>query len=117
MGQAFDEDGRVLGEACGPTKRDVFELLMRQFPDAHRVNIESVKAHPAEFASVGGGPVGSTMSAAVRSVGMTPESPAKQVETEATAIRRYVETIVRAMEANGRTPARVWVEALRAAIR
>ena len=101
MGQAFDEDGRS-------------RCVIRCWCTAHRVLGE---ANPVEFASVGAGPVGSTMSAAVRSVGMTPESPAKQVETEATAIRRYVETIVRAMEANGRTPARVWVEALRAAIR
>ena len=110
MGQAFDEDGRS-------------RCVIRCWCTAHRVLGE---ANPVEFAPVGAGPVGSTMSAAVRSVWGTPESPAEQgtpespaeqVETEATAIRRYVETIVRAMEANGRTPARVWVESLRAAIR
>ena len=35
MGQAFDRDGRVIGEAFGETKREVFDKLNQEFKDAH----------------------------------------------------------------------------------
>jgi hypothetical protein len=41
MGQAFDRDGRVLGEAEGATKREVFEKLSEQHPDADRIDIRT----------------------------------------------------------------------------
>lgn len=41
MGQAFDRDGNVLGEAFGDTKRDVFEKLQKEFKDAAEIRIRS----------------------------------------------------------------------------
>jgi len=41
MGQAFDRDNAVLGEAEGQTKREVFEKLIDKFPDADRIEIKS----------------------------------------------------------------------------
>ena len=43
MGQAFDRDGNVLGEAYGETKREVFDKLTAQFKDAHELRIKSLK--------------------------------------------------------------------------
>src|SRR3990167_8922498 len=43
MGQAFDRDGNVLGEAFGETKREVFDKLTSQFKDAHEIRIKSLK--------------------------------------------------------------------------
>jgi len=42
MGQAFDRDGRVLGEAFGDTKREVFDKLNQQFKDAHEIRVRSL---------------------------------------------------------------------------
>lgn len=42
MGQAFDRDGNVLGEAFGDTKREVFDKLTAQFKDAHEIRIRSL---------------------------------------------------------------------------
>jgi len=42
MGQAFDRDGNVLGEAVGATKREVFEALNGAFKDAHEIRIKSL---------------------------------------------------------------------------
>ncbi len=42
MGQAFDRDGHVLGEAYGDTKREVFEKLNREFKDAHEIRIKTL---------------------------------------------------------------------------
>lgn len=42
MGQAFDRDGHVLGEAFGDTKREVFDKLAEQFKDAHEIRIRSL---------------------------------------------------------------------------
>lgn len=42
MGQAFDRNGNVLGEAFGDTKREVFDELQRQFKDAHEIRIRSL---------------------------------------------------------------------------
>lgn len=39
MGQAFDRDGTVLGEAYGETKREVFDKLNAEFKDAHEIRI------------------------------------------------------------------------------
>jgi hypothetical protein len=39
MGQAFDRDGNLLGEAEGDTKREVFEKLDREFKDAIEIRI------------------------------------------------------------------------------
>jgi hypothetical protein len=41
MGQAFDRDGNVLGEAYGETKREVFDKLSAEFNDAHEIRIKS----------------------------------------------------------------------------
>ena len=41
MGQAFDRDGNVLGEAFGETKREVFDKLIGEFKDAHEIRIRS----------------------------------------------------------------------------
>lgn len=45
MGQAFDQEGNVLGEAYGNTKRDVFDKLMTEHPHAHEVRIRHVSGH------------------------------------------------------------------------
>lgn len=45
MGQAFDRDNNVLGEAFGATKKDVFEALNNKFKEADRIEIRSM--HPA----------------------------------------------------------------------
>ena len=45
MGQAFDRDGNVLGEAYGETKREVFDKLTSEFKDAHEIRIRSL--HPS----------------------------------------------------------------------
>lgn len=42
MGQAFDRDGQVLGEAFGETKREVFDKLTAQHADAHELRIKSL---------------------------------------------------------------------------
>lgn len=43
MGQAFDRDGNVLGEAFGDSKREVFDKLTREFKDAHEIRIRSLE--------------------------------------------------------------------------
>lgn len=43
MGQAFDRDGNVLGEAYGETKREVFDKLTSEFKDAHEIRIRSME--------------------------------------------------------------------------
>ena len=40
MGQAFDGDGNVLGEAHGETKREVFEKLHKEHADAAEIRIK-----------------------------------------------------------------------------
>ena len=42
MGQAFDRNGNVLGEAFGETKREVFDKLNQAFKDAHEIRIRSL---------------------------------------------------------------------------
>lgn len=42
MGQAFDKDGAILGEAYGQTKRDVFEKLSAAHPDAAEIRIRTI---------------------------------------------------------------------------
>ena len=42
MGQAFDRDGNVLGDAYGETKREVFEKLTAQFKDAAELRIRTL---------------------------------------------------------------------------
>ncbi len=42
MGQAFDEDGRVLGEAFGHDKREVFEKLMAAHANASEIRIKTI---------------------------------------------------------------------------
>lgn len=44
MGQAFDRDGNVLGEAYGATKREVFDKLNEQFKQAHEIRVETIEA-------------------------------------------------------------------------
>lgn len=43
MGQAFDRDGQVLGEAFGETKREVFDKLSNLHPHAHEIRIKSLQ--------------------------------------------------------------------------
>lgn len=43
MGQAFNRDGDVLGEAFGETKREVFDKLMAAHKDAHEIRIRSME--------------------------------------------------------------------------
>ena len=43
MGQVFDGDGNVLGEAYGATKREVFEKLDAAHPDAVEMRIKTLK--------------------------------------------------------------------------
>lgn len=43
MGQAFDRDGNVLGEAYGNTKSEVFEQLNRDFKDAHEIRVRAAE--------------------------------------------------------------------------
>lgn len=50
MGQAFDRDGNVLGEAYGDTKREVFEALNKQFKNAHEIRIRTLQDTAAEMA-------------------------------------------------------------------
>lgn len=42
MGQAFDQDGRVIAEAYGATKREVFDKLITEQPDAHEIRIRAL---------------------------------------------------------------------------
>ncbi len=43
MGQAFDRDGNVVGEAFGDTKREVFDKLINLHPEADELRIKSVR--------------------------------------------------------------------------
>lgn len=43
MGQAFDRDNNVLGEASGETKRAVFEALNKNHPDAEKILIQTLR--------------------------------------------------------------------------
>lgn len=51
MGQAFDRDGNVLGEAFGDTKQEVFNKLAEQFKDAAEIRIRTM-TNQLEGASV-----------------------------------------------------------------
>jgi hypothetical protein len=42
MGQAFDRDGNVLGDAFGETKREVFDKLMEAHPSAEEIRIKTL---------------------------------------------------------------------------
>lgn len=42
MGQAFDRNGNVLGEADGDTKREVFEKLNAEFKNAAEIRIKTI---------------------------------------------------------------------------
>ncbi len=46
MGQAFDRDGNVLGEAFGETKREVFNELTKHFKYAAEFRVKSLEADP-----------------------------------------------------------------------
>lgn len=48
MGQAFDRDGNVLGEAEGNTKKEVFDKLSAQFQNAHEIRIKSTSDGPKD---------------------------------------------------------------------
>lgn len=43
MGQAFDRDGNVLGEAFGATKQEVLEQLMKEHPEAEEIRIKTFR--------------------------------------------------------------------------
>ena len=43
MGQAFDREGNVLGEAYADTKREVFDKLHAEFNDAHEIRIKTME--------------------------------------------------------------------------
>lgn len=51
MGQAFDDQGNVLGEAFGATKREVFDSLMREHKDAAEIRIRSLIGEIGEKAA------------------------------------------------------------------
>jgi hypothetical protein len=40
MGQAFDRDGNVMGEAIGASFREVLDKLQTAHPDAHAIRVE-----------------------------------------------------------------------------
>ena len=44
MGQAFDRDGALMGEAFGATKREVFDTLMERHPDSEEIRIKTIHA-------------------------------------------------------------------------
>jgi hypothetical protein len=48
MGQAFDREGNVLGEAEGATKREVFEKLDKAFKDAVTIRIVTMEQRMRE---------------------------------------------------------------------
>jgi hypothetical protein len=48
MGQAFDGGGNVLGEAHGETKREVFDQLMKDHPDADEIRIKAAETAAAQ---------------------------------------------------------------------
>ncbi len=56
MGQAFDDEGRVLGEASGATKREVFEKLTKAHPDAAEIRVGNIKDAIREVDPVEGMP-------------------------------------------------------------
>jgi len=43
MGQAFDRDGQLLGEAHGDTKREVLDQLERMHPTAEEIRIRTIR--------------------------------------------------------------------------
>ena len=43
MGQAFNKEGSVLAEAFGDTKREVFDQLITEAPDAHEIRIKNLR--------------------------------------------------------------------------
>ena len=43
MGQAFDKEGKVLGDAYGETKAEVFSKLNEAYPDAHEIQIRKMR--------------------------------------------------------------------------
>ena len=53
MGQAFDGDGGLLGEAFGETKREVFDKLMAAHGDAAEIRIKSVLDREKAIAAQG----------------------------------------------------------------
>lgn len=46
MGQAFDRNGNVLGEAFGDTKREVFDKLNEQFKQADEIRVKTLGEGP-----------------------------------------------------------------------
>src|SRR3990167_4598543 len=53
MGQAFDRDGNVLGEAFCDTKREVFDKLNAEFKQAHEIRIKTMEDHMRDARSGG----------------------------------------------------------------
>lgn len=64
MGQAFDRDGQVLGDALGDTKQHVFEQLDRAFPEAAEIRIRAAAARATVIGTplIVGTPLDATMS-------------------------------------------------------
>lgn len=50
MGQAFDRDGHVLGEAEGDTMREVFDKLSQEHKNADEIRVKAMK-EKADFLS------------------------------------------------------------------
>ena len=48
MGQAFDRDGNMLGEAVGETKREVFDKLHAEFKDAAEIRIKTAERQSSD---------------------------------------------------------------------
>lgn len=53
MGQAFDEQGAILGETFGNTKSEVFQKLNEAHPNAHEIRITSLADRTAAIAAQG----------------------------------------------------------------
>lgn len=57
MGQAFDKDGNVLGEADGDTRSEVLQKLEQQFADAARIEIRKRVADLERIGTCGDTPI------------------------------------------------------------
>ncbi len=49
MGQAFDAEGVLLGDATGATKREVFDKLSGAHPDAEEIRVRSLRSRIEEL--------------------------------------------------------------------
>lgn len=88
MGQAFDRDGLVLGVAFGETKREVFDTLSEQHPDAHKIRIKTLENQSAEGDA------------------NKPEAPAPTLYPKSVRVRQQIEKSFNYHAPHGDQPAR-----------